>query len=266
MNPHVTFCEKTENRDGILSRKALPFEGDDGLLLFLIKGSLLVRTEKYREHSSDHVLREGDIMLLRSDTDCYLYSEDPATFWQVRFKGEAAAGIPPFFTPYDRVRLIELIYLLDDYKKHFYPADMLDAVLYVLFGEIRVQAESGGRPDAPLFQRICEYIGENTDRELTVREIAEHFSYNSQYISRFFRRFDREGIRNYMISARINQIKFLLLTTDMSLKEISEKLGFRDYKLFLKYYKYHENMSPNEFRAVFSPQKTGKGSGRRNKQ
>jgi AraC-like DNA-binding protein len=266
MNPHVTFCEKTENRDGILSRKPLPLGGDDGMVLFLIKGSLLVRTEKYREHSSDHVLREGDIMLLRSDTDCYLYSEDPATFWQVRFKGEAAAGIPPFFTPYDRVRLIELIYLLDDYKKHFYPADMLDAVLYVLFGEIRVQAESGGHPDAPLFQRICEYIGENTDRELTVREIAEHFNYNSQYISRFFRRFDREGIRNYMISARINQIKFLLLTTDMSLKEISEKLGFRDYKLFLKYYKYHENMSPNEFRAVFSPQKTGKGSGRRNKQ
>ena len=180
MDAHVTFCEKTENPDGILSRKMLPFEGDDGLLLFLIAGSLLVRTEKYRDHSSDHILHAGDSLLLHSDTDCYLYSEDPVTFWQVRFKGEPATGIPQFFTPYDRVRLIELLYLLDDYKKHFYPTDMLDAVLYVLFGEIRVQAESGGRPDAPLFQRICEYIGENTDRELTVKEIAEHFNYNSQ--------------------------------------------------------------------------------------
>ena len=257
MNPRCTFCEKKQMQSSRLERKPLSFDGDDGILLYLMEGQFLMRTEKPRESGSDRILRRGSLAWLRAEYDCYLFTEESVTFFEIHFKGNPPADFPSFFTPYDPVRVIELIYLLDDYKRRYYPDDISDAILYALFGELSVQYSSKGRADAPLFFRICEYINANTNRDLTIREIAEHFRYNSQYISRFFRRFDPAGIRSYLITARINQIKLLLLTTDLTLKEISEKLGFRDYKLFLKYYKYHEKMSPTEFRAVFAQKKKG---------
>ena len=255
MYPHCTFCEKKETRGGRLERNPLSFGEDDGILLYMREGQLLLRMEKMREDGSDHVLRMGNTAWLRTGYDCYLCAEETVSYYEIRFKGEPPADFPPFFTPFDPIRIIELIYLLDDTIKRFYPDDVSDAILYALLGELYVQYSSNGRAAAPLYFRICEYLNENSDRELTIREIAEHFRYNSQYISRFFRRFDPAGIRSYLITARINHIKLLLLTTDLTLKEIAGMLGFRDYKLFLKYYTYHEKMSPTEFRAVFAQKK-----------
>ena len=34
-------------------------------------------------------------------------------------------------------------------------------------------------------------------------------------------------------------------------KEIAEKYGFSDYKYFLKYFKYHEGISPTEYRQTY---------------
>lgn len=35
------------------------------------------------------------------------------------------------------------------------------------------------------------------------------------------------------------------------MQEIAAKSGFSDYKLFLKYFRYHEGVTPSEFRSAY---------------
>ena len=48
----------------------------------------------------------------------------------------------------------------------------------------------------------------------------------------------------------------MLLETEHTLAEVADLSGFTDYKLFLKFFKYHEGMTPTEFREVYYSQHT----------
>lgn len=43
--------------------------------------------------------------------------------------------------------------------------------------------------------------------------------------------------------------KDFLLTTDMSVKQISRELGYSEENLFIKFFTYHEKISPAAFKA-----------------
>lgn len=101
---------------------------------------------------------------------------------------------------------------------------------------------------APLLNRIKEWIRINSDRAITVSEIAEEFSYNEDYLTRYFGRHSGISLKKYIDEMRMNRMRSLLLTTDMPLKAIASESGFEDYKGFLKYFTYHEGISPTEFR------------------
>jgi AraC-like DNA-binding protein len=45
--------------------------------------------------------------------------------------------------------------------------------------------------------------------------------------------------------------KDLLLTTDMSVKQISRELGYSEENLFIKFFTYHEKISPAAFKAKY---------------
>ena len=45
--------------------------------------------------------------------------------------------------------------------------------------------------------------------------------------------------------------KDLLLTTDMSVKQISRELGYSGEYLFIKFFTYHEKISPAAFKAKY---------------
>ena len=46
----------------------------------------------------------------------------------------------------------------------------------------------------------------------------------------------------------MNYAKDLLLTTDLSVKEIAAQMEFAEENLFIKYFIYHEEISPVKFR------------------
>ena len=54
--------------------------------------------------------------------------------------------------------------------------------------------------------------------------------------------------RQYISSEKIKLSKDLLLTTRLSVKEIAARLGFGSENLFIKFFKYHEDISPAKFR------------------
>ena len=96
--------------------------------------------------------------------------------------------------------------------------------------------------------QIKEWIRINSRSDLKVSEIAEHFSYNPNYLSSMFRRATGYTVVDYIRKARINEAEKLLLNTNLTIKEIALECGFYDSKHFLKVFKKFKNVTPTSYR------------------
>ena len=101
------------------------------------------------------------------------------------------------------------------------------------------------------FTKISEWVRMNIRRDMKVSDLADIFGYNKTYISRLFKKYSGKTLKDYINSERIKCAKELLLTTELSVKQIAFDLGFGDENLFVKFFKYHENMSPTSFRNMY---------------
>ncbi len=134
------------------------------------------------------------------------------------------------------------------YEKEQHESTVCDALLHVLLSEVKRQGSDRYLAPDSLVLRIREWIRINSDREMTISKVSAHFGYNEDYLSRLFYKYFGHGLKFEIDSMKLGEIKSLLLNTDLTLGEIAQKRGFSDYKLFLKFFKYHEGISPTEFR------------------
>lgn len=101
-------------------------------------------------------------------------------------------------------------------------------------------------------QEIIEWINANISSEMNVQTIAEHFAINSSYLSRLFKKTIGIGIKRYLISAKLDYAKYLLLTTNFQVNQVALKSGFTDAKLFDHSFKKYNHISPTSYRKIFS--------------
>jgi len=99
-----------------------------------------------------------------------------------------------------------------------------------------------------LISEILEYVRINIKNNITVGEIADYFSYNPDYIGKIFKKYFDTGIKNFIVNERIKLAKDMLFTTNMTVKQISSELGFSTENNFIKFFTYHEHISPVKFR------------------
>ena len=97
-------------------------------------------------------------------------------------------------------------------------------------------------------QRCCNFIEMNLDRNIHAQELAELVGYSVTYFTRRFREETGFGISDYVKAARIERAKILLETSEDSVQEISEKLGFTTRNYFTKCFREIAGMTPVEYR------------------
>ena len=68
-------------------------------------------------------------------------------------------------------------------------------------------------------------------------------------LGKLFRKYTGTGLKEYIAQQKMLKAKSLLLTTDMSIKQIAHELGYAEENLFIKFFAYHEEISPAVFRA-----------------
>lgn len=133
-----------------------------------------------------------------------------------------------------------------------YPQETADAIGLVIFFEYVYVCGTTLANNTSLMKKIEEYIRINAPYNISVRKVGEYFGYNPDYIGRLFKKNHGIGLKEYIASERIKIAKDLLLTTELSVKEIAAKLNFREENLFIKFFMYHEEISPVRFRNKFS--------------
>lgn len=95
---------------------------------------------------------------------------------------------------------------------------------------------------------IINYIEENySNVNLSVSMIAENFNITEAHISRLFKKQTGWGVLEYIHRARIEKAKQLLILQEISIKEISEKVGFYNDVAFIRVFKKYEGVTPGKY-------------------
>ena len=101
------------------------------------------------------------------------------------------------------------------------------------------------------FQAISAYCRNNLKRKVTIAELAKTVHINENYLSQFIRKSPYGSFSNMMGYIRCFAAQYLLITTELSVIDISNRCGFSDDKYFYKHFKLAWGQTPKEYRNWF---------------
>lgn len=99
-------------------------------------------------------------------------------------------------------------------------------------------------------QNLLEWVDHNYSTDISLDLIADRIGCSSAHASKLFKAHTGTNVVTYINSLRITHAKQMLLTTHMTLPEISSYAGFNNQQSFIRCFKRHINMTPSEFRTV----------------
>lgn len=101
---------------------------------------------------------------------------------------------------------------------------------------------------------ITKYMQEHLSEDVSLHILSEEFHLNSQYISQLFRNEIGVNFLTYLTNIRMEHAKKLLLSSSLSIAEVSEQSGYGDYRVFTKVFKKSEGITPSQYRRNFLSQ------------
>ncbi|HHU51284.1 MAG TPA: response regulator [Firmicutes bacterium] len=97
-----------------------------------------------------------------------------------------------------------------------------------------------------IFQ-IEEYIKENYQRNLTIKEIAKVFYMHPAYIGQVFLKTFGVSFQEYLHQLRIDEAKNLIEKGFLRIHEVAEEVGYNNYHSFLENFKKYIGCKPVEY-------------------
>lgn len=97
-------------------------------------------------------------------------------------------------------------------------------------------------------QMAVGYIQEHFGENLTVNDLAEHYGMSSNYFSSMFKKEMNQSAINYITELRINKARELLEHSQLSVVDISKKVGYEDSQYFFRVFKKSVGMTPLRYR------------------
>lgn len=100
--------------------------------------------------------------------------------------------------------------------------------------------------------KVIQYVHENTNKNITVKEIAEYVGFSRPYLSRKFKSELGFSLSDFIRRCKLEEAKYLLAYSDKSISDISNYLCFSSQSHFQKAFKDQYNVTPNIYRSSSS--------------
>ena len=95
---------------------------------------------------------------------------------------------------------------------------------------------------------VINYISESFSEKLTIKELADIIMVSPDYFTKMFKDSIGKTPIDYINGIRVNRAMQLLVSTELSMAEISEQIGFCNANYFHKIFKQYMNVSPLAYR------------------
>lgn len=111
--------------------------------------------------------------------------------------------------------------------------------------------ENAEQQEERTIHSILRYLQEHLAEEISLTVLAEEFHLSAQYVSQLFKNEIGVNFLAYLTNIRMEKAKKLLLSSSLSIAEISEQSGYGDYRVFTKVFKKSEGITPSQYRRDF---------------
>ena len=115
-------------------------------------------------------------------------------------------------------------------------------------GIIPRQSTDSYASDHPNVSKALRFISESSNSRIKVNDVVNAVATNRRTLERNFREFTGRTISKEISRMRMERAKRLMIESNLSLKELSAELGFRNSDHFYKSFLQREGMTPSLFR------------------
>lgn len=93
-----------------------------------------------------------------------------------------------------------------------------------------------------------QFVEEHYTESITMNSVAEYLYLNPSYFSKIFHEETGETFSKYLIRLRIEKTKNLLKDSTLKIYEVAQKVGYQDFRHFVKLFKDQEGITPAQYR------------------
>lgn len=149
------------------------------------------------------------------------------------------------------------ICLLGDLQSGVFPSSIDRTITYRFNNVVRhTEQKHENRkpllvPESIIDARVIiakQYIDQNILKNVSCEDVAKQCYISSRHLNRLFIEQEHLSIKQYINAKKTAEIKKLLKTTEMTIKEISDMFGFCNEFYFNTFFKKNVGMTPGEYR------------------
>lgn len=157
----------------------------------------------------------------------------------------------PIKSAYSIIRIRPLLDKLEMGKK-MKPADLFvrQSVFMELLSQLADEVSNTQTGSALLAKNVMDYLNFHFIEDLGLCKLSKQFNFSLDYLSKLFKKYYSVSPMEYVQRLRINKALELLLTTDMSVEQISDASGFKDITVFFRTFKKRVGISPLSWRKL----------------
>ncbi len=218
-------------------------------IIFVVSGDVHIV-----EQGEDYHLTRGDTLFLEANQTHYgiKYSSGLTSFYWLHFLLNDFSCFPNFpktlsnFQDFQALKELLHYTLTPDcavFQKDILCANILQKLC---------NANTSIDTIPKIAREIFEWVRINASAKLTVAHVAAFFKFSPEYIGRITKKYYDISPKGMINGFVISQANNLLSNTNYSIKEISGMLEFDSPNAFVKFYKYHERVTPTEYKNSFS--------------
>lgn len=119
--------------------------------------------------------------------------------------------------------------------------------LYKTFGD--------GQASNRYLEKAMQYIAENCEKNLTVRDVANVINISQSYLWKLFSENSSLTFNEYLTMCRVRKAIRLLADEQMRIYEIAEACGYKDARYFSNVFRKIVGVNPTEYRSGEIPEK-----------
>ncbi len=114
----------------------------------------------------------------------------------------------------------------------------------------KIIADKKNRSQLPI-RMAKQYVQEHFSCQISLEDVAEYIGLSPAYLSTMFKKELGINFSEYLISCRMETAKELLKTTDLSIVEVSEQVGYTDSRHFSKTFNKVVGLKPSVYRKLY---------------
>lgn len=125
-------------------------------------------------------------------------------------------------------------------------------VIELLFKYLRIFNLRDNSTNNYIYNNFLTLLEGNFHKEKLVKYYADQLNTHPSYLNYIIKSKTGESVKKIIRNRIIIEAKYLLFNTELSIKEISFKLGFSDQNTFSRYFKNAEGIPLIEYRKIYS--------------